>query len=499
MVPTLPVPYSVDLRVGHMPHIRRHDRGLHLALCYCCHVLSTASASIVVTLPPHPVTPSMAYELVQEAVQKARKVRNPASENGGNKSVCGHVDSCRFIVSMVCHQTYAETNYHNIVDCLLPQIDSIRLIDALAAEDSSYPLCVLGSLKSYARFVPTLIGVSHETMQLENGNLRWSIQRPWHPHLQPGYHGVISGTTNVTFLNEHRHRPCLDVPEITVQATKNPPAAPPLLHQISSLHDMVRRSYGHWCTKTHRQGASGHEANASRQAVACLPSAEGHRHVLLIQRAETRQFRSPDFERLHQALAGASSRQVRIYHGNESDRETVALFAAAAFSVGWHGAAMANLAFTPHRLCSVELSTFVDLNGSLPWRCNTCPPWSRVTPIGERLYNSSFHVHHLPIESVIYANAENASLPGGRMCDRHGCVTDWADWHLQLATLSRYQDPGRSSKILDIALKHMRLVPLSSETIASVANLFARCQSVNVTSGAPAEMEANQTGSYLLG
>lgn len=58
------------------------------------------------------------------------------------------------------------------------------------------------------------------------------------------------------------------------------------------------------------------------------------------------------------------------YSGDESIKSTFDIFTNAAGVIGYHGAGFANALFTARRSCMMELSTWKDLESTIPWRTN---------------------------------------------------------------------------------------------------------------------------------
>ena len=94
------------------------------------------------------------------------------------------------------------------------------------------------------------------------------------------------------------------------------------------------------------------------------PAGAGDTHVLLASRGGAgRGFPPGGQEQLVNLLQRVVPGPVRVYRGNETLVQMLALFARASTFVGVHGAAFANIAFTPQRICVHEL-TVASLKGS---------------------------------------------------------------------------------------------------------------------------------------
>ena len=89
------------------------------------------------------------------------------------------------------------------------------------------------------------------------------------------------------------------------------------------------------------------------------PSA-GRYLILIVRRQGGRRFFPGAETRLGQRLHKLTGLATRLYWGNESVAATLRLFAGgAAAVVGYHGAGLANVVFSPQPLCVIELSTYM--------------------------------------------------------------------------------------------------------------------------------------------
>ena len=85
-----------------------------------------------------------------------------------------------------------------------------------------------------------------------------------------------------------------------------------------------------------------------------------------------------------------------MYTGKESAMQTVQIFQKARYLVGYHGAGLVNAYFMNNGTRILEISTYRDLNNSVPWRSNM----KEVTKHGTFVT----HVLRLPIQQVLKAN-----------------------------------------------------------------------------------------------
>ncbi|KAL1522360.1 hypothetical protein AB1Y20_017352 [Prymnesium parvum] len=122
--------------------------------------------------------------------------------------------------------------------------------------------------------------------------------------------------------------------------------------------------------------------------------------IILIERQNSRRFLGSTASRLHSDLQKRTRRDVRVFSGEESARETVRLFANAAGIVGYHGAGFANAVFTQRRACVLELSPAF---GREAWRTNGLA-MMRWTPV------LAWDILMLPLTQLLRANGQNVEL-----------------------------------------------------------------------------------------
>ena len=86
-----------------------------------------------------------------------------------------------------------------------------------------------------------------------------------------------------------------------------------------------------------------------------------------------------------------------VFNGTEDAISTMELFARADAVLGYHGAGLANNIFIPRNACVVEVSLWLDTNGSEPWRET---PHSRILSWNPRLH---WRTHRLAIGRALEA------------------------------------------------------------------------------------------------
>lgn len=116
--------------------------------------------------------------------------------------------------------------------------------------------------------------------------------------------------------------------------------------------------------------------------------------IVLLQRSNTRIFERDTFARLHSQLLAKGN--VVVYTGQESPRATIEIFQKARYLVGYHGAGLVNAYFMNNSTRILEISTYTDLNNSVPWRTNM----KEVTKYGK----FETQVIRLPIQQLLRAN-----------------------------------------------------------------------------------------------
>lgn len=95
--------------------------------------------------------------------------------------------------------------------------------------------------------------------------------------------------------------------------------------------------------------------------------------ILLVKRFRPRNFSEESFTMLHsslQKLARDFGRQIDVYNGTETIRDTVQKFRRADIVLHFHGAAAANMLFARRGTRIIEINTFVKSDDSKQWRTN---------------------------------------------------------------------------------------------------------------------------------
>ena len=114
--------------------------------------------------------------------------------------------------------------------------------------------------------------------------------------------------------------------------------------------------------------------------------------VVLLKRSGTRSF--DEFDKIRDALQHVGP--VVVYTGNEPARRTMDLFQNAKYLVGYHGAGLVNAVFMRNHTKILEISTYQNLNNTVPWRSNL--------PSVTRWGTYVTRVLRLPLEQVLSAN-----------------------------------------------------------------------------------------------
>ena len=116
--------------------------------------------------------------------------------------------------------------------------------------------------------------------------------------------------------------------------------------------------------------------------------------IVILQRSNTRIFDKKTFDALRSGLSKKG--KVVVYTGRESAMKTVHIFQKARYLVGYHGAGLVNAYFMNNGTRILEISTYKDLNNSVPWRSNM----KEVTKYGTFVT----HILRLPIQQVLKTN-----------------------------------------------------------------------------------------------
>ena len=125
-----------------------------------------------------------------------------------------------------------------------------------------------------------------------------------------------------------------------------------------------------------------------------LPEKHQPSDIVVLQRANTRVFVEESFNALRSELGKKG--KVVVYTGKEDPRKTVEIFQKARYLVGYHGAGLVNAYFMNNETRILEITTYTDLNNSVPWRSNM----KEVTKYGR--FDTS--VLKLPIQQLLRTN-----------------------------------------------------------------------------------------------
>ena len=116
--------------------------------------------------------------------------------------------------------------------------------------------------------------------------------------------------------------------------------------------------------------------------------------IVVLQRSNTRIFEPRSFAALCSQLRTRG--RVVVYKGTESAQTTVQIFQKARYLVGYHGAGLVNAFFMNNGTRILEISTYQDLNNTVPWRSNM----KEVTKYGS--YEQ--RVLRVPLQQLLEAN-----------------------------------------------------------------------------------------------
>ena len=116
--------------------------------------------------------------------------------------------------------------------------------------------------------------------------------------------------------------------------------------------------------------------------------------IVVLQRSNTRIFEKWSFNRLCSQLR--TKGRVVVYKGTEDPRTTVEIFQKARYLVGYHGAGLVNAFFMNNATRILEISTYQDLNNTVPWRTNM----RKVTKYG----SFEQQVLRLPLQQLLKTN-----------------------------------------------------------------------------------------------
>ena len=126
----------------------------------------------------------------------------------------------------------------------------------------------------------------------------------------------------------------------------------------------------------------------------------------------SRAFDDATTARLHAALANIRTHRVKPYFGNESQQETMALFANAAAVVGFHGAGFVNTIFPVRRCCVIEISTTRQWRptnrGASPNAPLQTMVWRSNLEVADANRNLEWHVINISLAQIAARNDKPA-------------------------------------------------------------------------------------------
>jgi hypothetical protein len=344
---------------------------------------------------------------------------------------------------------------HRMVDCLMPLL---HVVLAASAYSGTAPLCVVveDPTKSHGRFLAPLLGAQVPTDATTDGRFRWIIPRasplpPLNVTLVDSWmwDRITLGRNHTIVLNlsaecpsANRSTPYPTTPlviesqAVLPQNIKRGPVPTPIsarqqrayvdaFHALLRQRQMMRRpqlATTHELRQAHAGTGGGSDADHSAAegellrspasfqmgtAHAALPPPVQHvpePYIVLVQRAnETRRFAPSSLDALVRGLSAATGKRVRIYSGGESVPQTLDLFANAIAVVGFHGAGLLNILFTPRAACLIELTYYVDLNSS----------WITRRICGSHIYSPASWAHPA-FNCSVYALPVAQLLLGGQ-------------------------------------------------------------------------------------
>ena len=266
-------------------------------------------------------------------------------------SACG---GCPSMLYLHCPQMVDHATFHRLFDCLVPRYAELRALQnttrcvaTAPLETGTYLSALLGDRGFRAVDPNQAVCVHHRWPRTELGKPLWG--KDWDPGR------VASGRRSTSA--EH-------------------------VASLPLVHEDVRRQ---------------------------MPPPR-RRWILLVLRAppSARAFDAAGAARLRAALLRVAKRvhsEVRVYTGQESPRDTVALFAHALGVVGFHGAGFVNTLFALRRCCVVEITTTRWLRLPSPsaprphvWRSNL-----EVADLNRRL---EWHVMNVSLDAIAERNGK---------------------------------------------------------------------------------------------
>jgi hypothetical protein len=176
-----------------------------------------------------------------------------------------------------------------------------------------------------------------------------------------------------------------------------------------------------------------------------------------------RAFDATDEATLATQLQRASGLPTVLYTGEQSLADTIALFARADVVVGIHGAGLTNTIFTPHRVCVVELSSWVDKAHKTRWRTSgdyvgrtdsAVPRWNHLI---------AWQVHRLTPEQIVASYSQEKQ--------RHF----WSDAP-DPSMLNEKREPVKPNRKQDLMLLDAPIFKLTPQDIDAIAAHVVACQ-----------------------
>lgn len=168
-------------------------------------------------------------------------------------------------------------------------------------------------------------------------------------------------------------------------------------------------------------------------------------------------------EKLLRACRASGRRCESIDFGATPFADALRRVRAAKAIVGIHGAGLTNAVFAPHKVCVVELSSWVDKAHKAKWRTSgdyagrsdsSVPRWSR---------HISWHVYRLPPEQII------SSLS---LSDQRKFWSDAPDH----SVLNENKVPVKPNRKRDLMLLDAPLYRMTPKDIDAIGNLVANCR-----------------------
>lgn len=385
-------------------------------------------------------------------------------------------------------QHYAYESYHRVHDCLMPQIELLRLI---AAYTGTAPLCLMSEepLSTHAKYLAPILGAGdappiaiRTCASCPASAQQWLVPRGSMTELPPYNLTVVDA-----FAGRGFGRPrSFGVERLLLNLSDCKAADPRETHgtdqPVQDLLPLISRPWLH-LTSTPRfvdnpshQGARAsnlrvfHQLLLRRQQLdepadelAHGKGAAATHHIVIVQRLSSRSFDGPPGVQLPwiaSRLSAASGLTTRVYWGNESVAETLDLFANAAAVVGFHGAGLVNVLFTPHAACLFEVSGYIATNRSIEGRL----VGRQGSPLDIRLWAHQklrYDAMFLPIEQLL----QPCTLHEQRRCG----LLAYAE---QAAVLGRVTTAARK---IDVYLKYIPNVTLLPADVDEMSERVASC------------------------